>query len=383
MDKELVAERIIFACQNPACNFSTDNKSIIRTCGGCRSSSYCSRECQKTHWPSHKVICKLNQSSRAITSGQSPATPKGKQAIYVPPSQNPSKVMEDLGKWVKHHRTWLSHCVYYAGQLRRFANRRGSAGPQDAVHIEVEVHDTHRKSYTFTFKKAYTVPLKSVLDAAQASSDPGSREGLIAHLSGTQTKSDMLRTVAVLSCEGMIRTIPHYFHWRDLESIGQDNPDINEETWPLAMHEVLMAPVGCHPSVMSKLSKVWLKNGRAWRFCCVNLLKLKRGMRTLPDLTVQFDWTYEYQGPLADIEKNCKLIPFPPVAKPATGQTKNVRAVEDGFPGTRVSMTACIVGTPVIGGKCWISDAELESIEVRDDWKYHFYTLLQGYDLAD
>ncbi|GBE88075.1 hypothetical protein SCP_1203040 [Sparassis crispa] len=32
----------------------------ILTCGGCRLVSYCSKECQKTHWHIHKQDCKDN-----------------------------------------------------------------------------------------------------------------------------------------------------------------------------------------------------------------------------------------------------------------------------------------------------------------------------------
>lgn len=35
----------------------TPTVSKFRLCGGCMTTQYCSPDCQKTHWPSHKAIC--------------------------------------------------------------------------------------------------------------------------------------------------------------------------------------------------------------------------------------------------------------------------------------------------------------------------------------
>ena len=34
----------------------------LRRCTGCKSSSYCSKDCQRSDWPSHKQLCKSIQS---------------------------------------------------------------------------------------------------------------------------------------------------------------------------------------------------------------------------------------------------------------------------------------------------------------------------------
>ena len=39
-----------------------DNHGALRDCGGCHMAKYCSRHCQRKHWPTHKKICaKLHQ----------------------------------------------------------------------------------------------------------------------------------------------------------------------------------------------------------------------------------------------------------------------------------------------------------------------------------
>lgn len=36
----------------------------IRFCSGCKSKDYCSPECQRAAWPSHKAICKETQNAK-------------------------------------------------------------------------------------------------------------------------------------------------------------------------------------------------------------------------------------------------------------------------------------------------------------------------------
>lgn len=37
----------------------TDNDSPLLKCVGCKEQEYCSRGCQKKHWPKHKTVCTL------------------------------------------------------------------------------------------------------------------------------------------------------------------------------------------------------------------------------------------------------------------------------------------------------------------------------------
>lgn len=95
-----------------------------------------------------------------------------------------------------------------------------------------------------------------------------------------------------------------------------------------------------------------------------------------------------------------KLTPLPPtkiswgeleqrVAKVRGGielvnQCKEIRTTRDngqGKTGTLVVAGPSIIGVSPCTGPWFITDDELEHIEVREDWTHHFYTLLVDYDL--
>ena len=45
-----------------ACCSNKGNQTELRRCTGCKTFSYCSRDCQKSHWSSHRELCKSIQS---------------------------------------------------------------------------------------------------------------------------------------------------------------------------------------------------------------------------------------------------------------------------------------------------------------------------------
>ncbi|THZ31339.1 zf-MYND-domain-containing protein [Aureobasidium pullulans] len=47
------------SCAN--CGSAAPAGSTLKRCGGCTQASYCSRDCQKTHWKWHKPFCKQQQ----------------------------------------------------------------------------------------------------------------------------------------------------------------------------------------------------------------------------------------------------------------------------------------------------------------------------------
>lgn len=50
----------------PRCAKCKQQPDDLKLCTGCKTASYCSRECQKTDWKEHKVICKYLGKGNAV-----------------------------------------------------------------------------------------------------------------------------------------------------------------------------------------------------------------------------------------------------------------------------------------------------------------------------
>ncbi|KAH9029346.1 hypothetical protein EDB83DRAFT_2507984 [Lactarius deliciosus] len=124
---------------------STEQPSVkqFRLCGGCMTTNYCSPECQKKHWPSHKAICQHTMAQVAATK-QQPLS-----AEY--PDENIAKL---LRRFTSQHATLLGWAGFQALQLKRVpSNVR-----QSALLVELTPRpsgDAHRQ---FAIKGTHIVP---------------------------------------------------------------------------------------------------------------------------------------------------------------------------------------------------------------------------------
>jgi hypothetical protein len=48
-----------YVCSYPNCPNRSDTNRIVKKCNGCRTYTYCGRQCQLNHWKVHKPVCKL------------------------------------------------------------------------------------------------------------------------------------------------------------------------------------------------------------------------------------------------------------------------------------------------------------------------------------
>ena len=73
--KEVKSVKKIGYCFNPSCSLPNQmtERSKMFCCARCREPNYCSIECQKAHWKSHKEVCeRLAERKAAFASEQQP-----------------------------------------------------------------------------------------------------------------------------------------------------------------------------------------------------------------------------------------------------------------------------------------------------------------------
>ncbi|KAL0955031.1 hypothetical protein HGRIS_003951 [Hohenbuehelia grisea] len=121
----------------------------FRLCGGCMTTQYCSQDCQKLHWGSHKPICQ-HTASQLSGVKQQPMS-----SGY--PDENLAKC---LRKFTSAHTTLLGWAGFQALQLKRLpANIR-----QNALLIELNPRnhaDSHRR---FSVAGTHVVPRSYIRD---------------------------------------------------------------------------------------------------------------------------------------------------------------------------------------------------------------------------
>ncbi|KAF8880807.1 hypothetical protein CPB84DRAFT_1817306 [Gymnopilus junonius] len=104
----------------------------FRLCGGCMTTQYCSQDCQKMHWPSHKAICQ----------------------------HTAAQVKQTLRKFTSTHSALLGWAGFQALQLKRVpANVR-----QNALLVDLSYRpgvESHRR---FSVSSTHVVPRTYIRD---------------------------------------------------------------------------------------------------------------------------------------------------------------------------------------------------------------------------
>ncbi|KAG5645092.1 hypothetical protein DXG03_006906 [Asterophora parasitica] len=185
----------------------TPSASKFRLCGGCMTTQYCSQDCQKIHWPSHKPICQ--HTADQISSVKQASSAFADENLY-----------KGLRKFLSAHSALLGWAGFQALQLKRIpANVR-----QNALLIELSYHGRHSESYRrFSVSSTHIVPRNYIRDPLVIS-DIQRREERCRHSGGIGT------LVIIVKCGGQSQVMPV-----EVDPLSKISWDTRED-WATVLH---------------------------------------------------------------------------------------------------------------------------------------------------
>ncbi|KAJ7185962.1 hypothetical protein C8R46DRAFT_1025883 [Mycena filopes] len=100
--------------------FITEDKHPLKTCAGCKGEQYCSKSCQRLHWPTHKPRCQINTSHAAAIQNADIRASNAAETGGTP--QNPYDIsfieLEDrMAKWCRYYNQPLKSAAIQGLQL--------------------------------------------------------------------------------------------------------------------------------------------------------------------------------------------------------------------------------------------------------------------------
>ncbi|RDB26909.1 hypothetical protein Hypma_005012 [Hypsizygus marmoreus] len=101
------------------CNI-TGKETTLKICARCKTIQYCSRDCQKAHWKTHKDICNRNAEHAAAVVE---ADQNGFGSTLLPPGISFKELDERLEKWIKFHHSTLMATIIHGLALPRDLKR--------------------------------------------------------------------------------------------------------------------------------------------------------------------------------------------------------------------------------------------------------------------
>jgi hypothetical protein len=158
----------------------TPNNPPFKLCSGCMITQYCSPECQKAHWPSHKAICQHTQAQMRQQAAQ--------------PDEN---LLKNLRKFTSAHSSLLGWAGFQALQLKRLpANVR-----QSALLVQLSPHSHPESHRRFSVVGTQVVPRTYIRDPVVVA-DIQSREDRCRQNGGIGA------AVVIIQCGGVSQVMP-------------------------------------------------------------------------------------------------------------------------------------------------------------------------------
>ncbi|KZP17705.1 hypothetical protein FIBSPDRAFT_830278 [Athelia psychrophila] len=169
------------AVENPAA-------SKFRMCGGCMTTQYCSPDCQKSHWTSHKSICQHTAAQIA-----------GAKQQPVGPDYADENVAKHLRKFTSNHATLLGWAGFQALQLKRLpANVRANA-----LLVELEFTNHPDANRRLAVKGTHIVPRTYV-----TSRDPLVADDIARREERCRRAGGIGTAVILIQCGGVSQVMP-------------------------------------------------------------------------------------------------------------------------------------------------------------------------------
>ena len=155
-----------------------------------------SQDCQKNHWPSHKVICQHTQSQLSSPPSSATRPPSSSSEASTGDNQNLAK---SLRKFTSAHADLLGWAGFQALQLKRVpANVRQSALLIELRYTSPDADPPHRR---FSISSTHIVPRTYIPDPLVVS-DIARREERCRRAGGIGT------LVVILQCGGISQVVP-------------------------------------------------------------------------------------------------------------------------------------------------------------------------------